>query len=83
MTHGFLQCNKGHNSSKRLIGVSCGFGGLFLSLIGGLFAIYKDIPDPYILLGSCCLLFVISALYLGYATIENIIEIIKLSKDGK
>lgn len=80
MEEGFLNCDNGNKSSKRLGGLCSGAAGIVLGLFGGICSIFAAIAKPKVLLICIALLFIASFIYFGLTSLEKIVGIIKSLK---
>ena len=76
MKQGFLKCDQGNSSSKRLMAIPCALSGIIL-LLSQLFIIIKN---EDLLISSSIVLFSVSLIFSGMATLKDFGAIIKTIK---
>jgi hypothetical protein len=76
MKQGFFKCDKGNSSSKRLMAIPCAFAGILLLLA----QLVVSIENESLLITSSIVLFSVSLIFSGMATLKDFGAIIKTIK---
>lgn len=78
--YNFLEDFQGNKSSKRLLGVPCGFFAMALSILFAAANVFTSVNNPKWTVITIGILFAASLFYLGIATFETIVNILKRVK---